>query len=196
LKDWVRSGLSGAVGLWVSACALAGGEVIDLYDLSAARLEDTLRGGTSTQILIPEPTTVQAFNGNQIAVRTADQSIGYLADGRWTDGLPKLIQARLVESFEKSERVAAVGTPGEGLHINYSIRVSVRFFGLDVNGARRASLDFGAKILNESNGRVLASQSFAASVPAGPGTVGAVQALDAAFAAATRDLAQWVFSRI
>lgn len=192
----MRSGLAGAAGLWLSACAFAGGEVIDLYDLSAARLEDTLRGGTRTQILIPEPNTVQAFAANQIAVRTADQSIGYLADGRWTDALPKLIQARLVESFEKSDRVAAVGTPGEGLHIDYSIRVSVRFFGLDINGARRASLDFGAKILNESNGRVLASQTFIASVPAGPGTIGAVEAMDAAFAVATRQLAQWVFSRI
>lgn len=197
MRGWKRAAAVGAVTLWSAGCAFTSGEkVFDLYDLNATDVGSTVRGGTRTQILITEPGTVQAFNTNQIVVRTEGNSLGYLTGARWTDSLPKLVQARLVETFEKSGRVGAVGTPGEGLFINYSVRLNIRFFGIERSGSRAATVEFGAKILHEGTGRVVASQSFAHTVPAGAETAGAIDALDRAFDAATRDLAQWVFAKI
>lgn len=194
---WARVLLAGGLGLITGACALTGAaKVVDLYDISAPDVAKSVRGGTRAQILVSEPIAVQALNTNRIAVRTGTSTLGYIGGGQWADSLPKLIQARLVESFEQSGRVGAVGTPGEGLFINYSIRLNVRFFGLQTERGRQARVDFGVKILNESNGRVVASRSFQQTVPAGPGTEGAVDALDTAFGAATKDLMQWVFSKI
>lgn len=189
--------LAGGLGLLAGACALTGAaKVVDLYDISAPDVAALVRGGTRAQILVPEPTAVQALNTNRIVVRTGTSTLGYIGGAQWADSLPKLIQARLVESFEQSGRVGAVGTPGEGLFINYSIRLNVRFFGLDTDRSRQARIDFGAKILNESNGRVVASKSFRQAVPAGQGTQGAVDALDQAFGAVIKDLMQWLFSKI
>ena len=193
---WLKVFSSGMAGLLMTGCALTGANVVDLYDISAPDVGGLVRGGTRAQILVTEPTAVQALNTNRIAVRTGPSSLGYISGGQWADTLPKLLQARLVESFEQSGRVGAVGTPGEGLAINYSIRVSVRYFGLETIGGRRAKVDFGAKILNESSGRVVAQSSFSHSVPAGAGTEGAVKALDAAFDSVARDLMQWMFAKI
>jgi len=195
-KPLVKGLLSAIVGLLVAGCAVTGGGVVDLYDLSAPDVGSSARGGTRAQILVTEPIAVQALNTNRIAVRTGSSTLGYIGGGQWADSLPKLIQARLVESFEQSGRIGAVGRPGEGLSINYSIRVNVRFFGLNTERGREARVDFGVKILNESNGRVVASKSFVNAVPAGEGTEGAVEALDAAFNAVTRDLTQWMFAKI
>ena len=183
--------------LMLGGCALTGaGKVVDLYDLSAPTLERSVRGGTRRQILITEPLAVKAFNTDQIAIRTSEASLGYISGSRWTDTMPKLVQARLVETFQRSGRVGAVGTPGEGLFINYSVRLNIYFFGLDTESGRRARVEFGAKILNEGNGRVIATKSFTTTAPAGADTEGVVSALDRAFAQATSDLATWMFSKI
>ncbi|MEM8812512.1 MAG: ABC-type transport auxiliary lipoprotein family protein [Pseudomonadota bacterium] len=192
-----RSAIVAVLALSLGGCALAtGAKVVDLYDLTAPDLSQTVRGGTRSQLLIPEPNAVQALNTNQIVIRTDQSTLGYIGGGQWADTLPKLVQARLVQAFEQTGRVAAVGTPGEGLFINHTVRVTIRFFGLDVNGARRARLDFAAKIMNEGTGRVVAVTSISESVPAGPGTEGAVDALDAAFGNASQTLVQWVVSKI
>ncbi len=192
-----NAALGPLLAVLLGGCSLAtGAKVVDLYDISAPDLSGAVSGGTRAQVLVPEPTAVQALNTNQIAIRTGDATLGYIAGGQWADSLPRLIQARVVETLEETDRVGAVGTPGEGLFINYSLRLTIREFGIQANGGRLARVEIAARILNESNGRVLASRSFEQSVSAGAGTEGAVRALDAAFGNAARDLVQWVFSRI
>jgi len=189
--------MSGLAGFFLSGCALiSGSAVVDLYDISAPELHDVVRGSTRAQILVAVPNAMQALDTNRIAVRTGTATLGYIAGAQWADDLPKLLQAKLVQTFEQSGRVAAVGVPGEGLSINYSIRLNIRYFGLDTDGARRAVVEFSARIVNESNGRVVASRSFDHSVVAGTGTAGAVSALDSAFAQTAQDLAQWMVSKI
>lgn len=174
-----------------------GASVRDIYTLSAPQAFGTSLGKTRAQILIPVPRAVAALNTDNIAVVSGATKISYFADASWSDRVPKLFQAKVVEAFENTGRVHAVGLPGEGLLIDYQLATDIRAFQLDVNGARVAMVEFSAKIINDRNGRVVAAQTFQAQAPAASDTAdAAVTAMNRALETALGDLISWTLSRI
>ena len=89
--------------------------------------------------------------------------IQYLAGAQWADRLPRIVQARLAETFQRSSNFTGVGKPGEGLAIDYQVLTEVRAFEVEVNGGERAEIELYVKLLNDRNGVVRASRTFAAS---------------------------------
>ncbi len=49
-------------------------------------------------------------------------------DAQWADNLPKLIQARLVQSFENAHQLGAVSRPLEQLTAEYRLETAIRSF--------------------------------------------------------------------
>lgn len=181
--------------LVLQACAALGGtgEPPDTYDLLApeAVQAEPVRGGT--QILIAEPVAVQALDSENIVIVTAPFTIQYLGDSQWGDRLPRLVQRRLAESFERAGTFAGVGLPGQGLAIDYQVVSDIRAFGVDIPGAQ-AEVEIEVKLLNDRNGVVRANRRFSASVPVArtdsPDTY--VRALNTAFNRVASDIVQWV----
>lgn len=168
-----------------------------IYDLSAPRDFPGLSGGSRAQILIPVPKAVKALDTESIAVKSSAAMITYFSDGQWSDSLPKLMQARLVESFENSGRVRAIGRPGEGLLIYYQIATDIRAFQLETRGGRKAVVEIAVKLLDDRNGRVRATEVFRAEVASASDKVDdAVASLDAALDAVLVDIVRWVVKRI
>ena len=129
--------ISGAMALTVvlSGCALLGGtKVLDTYELTAPAAGDG-RGRSYRQILIAEPSALKALDGQNIVITPAPGNIQYLKGAQWADRLPKIVQARLAETFQRSGEFKGVGKPGEGLAIDYQVIVEVRAFQIRVNGA-------------------------------------------------------------
>lgn len=188
----------GLAALVLAGCSvLGGGDAPATYDLSAPR-DLGVKGGTGAQILIPEPTAVKAIDSDRIVVRPANQEIAYLAGSQWSDRLPRLVQLRIVEAFENTGRVRAVGRPGQNLSIDYQVVTDIRRFQLDVSGgARRAVAEVSVKLMNDRNGRVVATEVFTAEVPAASDAPpAAVAALDAALNMILAETVKWVFTRI
>ncbi len=168
-----------------------------IYDLDAPRDFSGAKGRTRAQLLIPMPKAVQALDTNSIAVRSDGEVLTYLGTGQWSDRLPALLQARIVEAFENSGRVRAIGRPGEGLLINYQIATTVRQFELVVDGQSLAVVEIAAKIIDDRNGRVVATRTFRATAPTGGDTVGkAVKGLDRASSKVLVDLVEWVIAKV
>jgi cholesterol transport system auxiliary component len=193
-------GVGRAAVAGLSMCVLAGclGSQAkdDTFSLSASP-EVTGRGAKSRQILVPEPTALKALDSEQIVIRVTKSEIQYLAGARWGDRLPKMVQSKLVESFENSGRFGGVGKPGEGLAIDFQVVSDIRAFQIEATGGERAYVEISVKLLNDRNGTVRAQKTFTATAPvAGSGNKAFVAALDSAFAKATSEIVSWTLTSV
>jgi len=182
----------------LSGCALIKSPApLDTYELTAP--DEAARGRSGrTQILVAEPTALKALDGVNVVIRPTDGSIQYLKGAQWADRLPRIVQARLADAYQKSGAFGGVGKPGEGLAIDYQILVDVRAFEVRVNGGNRAHIELFVKILNDRNGVVRAAKTFTADAPmaGGQGNTAYINALDAAFNEAAVDIVSWTDSTI
>jgi cholesterol transport system auxiliary component len=184
-----------ASAMSLSGC-LGGSADKDTFSLSAMP-EVTGPSAKNRQILIPEPTALKALDSEQVVIRLSGVEIQYLSKARWSDRLPKMVQAKLVEAFENTGRLGGVGKPGEGLAIDFQIVTDIRAFQVETNGVTHASIEISAKLLNDRNGTVRSQKVFTASVPvSGSDNRSYVAALDAAFGQVTSEIVTWTLKQI
>jgi cholesterol transport system auxiliary component len=181
------------LALLLPGCALLGGgtPALDTYELSAPSPEGGRRH-SRIQVLIAEPSALKALDGQNIVIRPAPGTIEYLKGAQWADRLPKVVQAKLAETFQNSGRFGGVGKPGEGLAIDYQVIVDIRAFEVRVDRGNIASVELFVRVLNDRNGEVKASRTFDASAGvSGSSNDAYVAALDAAFRTAAADIVGW-----
>jgi cholesterol transport system auxiliary component len=187
--------LSVLVACALSGCSGLGGLITKspppAFDLAAARdfphHGRTLRG----QLIIAEPTALSALDGDRIVVRPSPGEAAALGGAQWQDRLPKLIQARLLQSFENANLLRRVGTPGEGLAADYVLVSTLRAF--EISAAdQSAAVEIAVKIVAQRSGRIAAARVFRAVVPA-PSMEGpaAVAALNDAFVKVAKEIVLW-----
>jgi len=200
----VRAASSLTVILTASAmlagCAAFGGgssKPIDTYELTAPSPATVGRRISRRQAIVTEPSAIKALDGENIVVRSSATSLQYLDGAQWADRLPRIVQARLIETFQRSGRIGGIGTPGEGLAVDYQVIAEIRAFEVRVEGGDTAEVEISVKLLNDRNGIVRATRVFAhsANVTA-TGNDGYVAALDAAFARVAVDIVDWALTRM
>ena len=172
----------------------------ELFDLTAPRTFVVSDKPAKSQLVVPEPTALLAFDTPRIIVAEGAGESPPVDAAQWRDNIPKLLQAKLIESFENSNYVAAVARPMEGLSADYQLLIDIRNFQISPAQSGTAKLDttpavahvqFAAKILGE-NGRIVGSRTFDAIVPEREsGASGAARALNEAFGKAATDLVTW-----
>lgn len=194
LARGLRFGAALAGLLALSACG--GGAPPATYDLTAPR--EGITGGRGRGVLVvAEPQALQALDSSRIVIMTSEGGIAYLPDAQWSDRLPKLIQTRLIQTFENGARIQAVGRPGDRLVPAAQLNSEIRSFGIDEK-AGEAVIELSVKIVNDRSGRILAGQVFTSRVPSGGSVSGPVAsaALDLATQSLLRDVVRWVSARI
>jgi phospholipid/cholesterol/gamma-HCH transport system substrate-binding protein len=169
------------------------------YDLSPPRTFPPSYKAAKSQIVVLEPTAVVALDTKRIIIEAGTGETAARDNAQWSDTIPKLLQARIVQSFENSNYLGAVARPMEGLTADYQLAIDVRSFqvsngpGLAEQPAAgpMARVAFAAKILGD-NGRIVGSRTFDALVPAPDlDAAGAAAAIGKAFTKAVTDLVVW-----
>ena len=180
-----------ALGLGLAACGSKA--VNDTFDLTASVSEiATPASARNRQLLVADPSALKALDSEQILVRVSGAEIQYLSQSQWSDRLTRVVQSKLVEAFENTNRLGGVGKPGQGLAIDYQLITDVRAFEISAEGADRGVVEISAKLLNDRNGTVRAQRVFRAEVPSsGTDNAAYVAALDRAFARVTADIVAW-----
>lgn len=200
LQGCYRAVLGLVLAISLSACALITPPKAppETYDISAPRSFPGLRASTRAQVLIKSPTALKALDSQNIVVKPTPSVITYLGGAQWSDTLPRMLQTKLVETFENTGRAGAVAKPGDGLVIDYQVISAIRAFEVVVNGgSKQAIVELSVKLLNDRSGKVRRSKVFrATSRFSGSKNDDYVDALDRAFDTVASDLVVWVLNRI
>ena len=136
----LRSGafkrLASAVVLALAAAACGSSPAPTTYDLSAPRAGARFGGAVSGQIVVSEPTAIQTLEAEKIIAKDQAGAVSFLGGGQWADRLPRLIQARLIETFENSSKLKAVSRPGERVTPDYLLNTEIRAFQISLGDGR------------------------------------------------------------
>jgi cholesterol transport system auxiliary component len=185
--------VTGVFCLGLLGCALAGSKPPATYDLVAPRSFSTTPRPAPWQLVVYEPTAVHALETDRLMVRPQADQVSYYKGVAWSDRLPRLVQARIIETFQNSGAVKAVSS-GTG---QYALVTDLRAFQIDVtSGKAYAEIEIFAKLVNTGSGKVVATKGFSARVPATTDSPGdAIAALNQAFTEVLQDTMTWVASR-
>ena len=94
------------------------------------------------------------FDTQKILVRPSGAEGPTFSDAKWSDYIPKLLQARIIESFENANMLRSVLKPIEGLTASRRLLIDIRDFQLAVTAAPQAEIELSAKILGD-NGKIM-----------------------------------------
>ncbi|MCF6198573.1 MAG: ABC-type transport auxiliary lipoprotein family protein, partial [Hyphomicrobiaceae bacterium] len=154
-------------------------------------------GRFEAQIVINEAAAVEALSSARIAIKTGPHEISYFAAAAWTDKLPRLLQLRLVESFENSHIAKAVGTGDDRIRGDVGLSMEIRDFQVEVHkGVAQAHIRLFVKLVDEDRGQLLASREFSATTHASSDKASdGVEALNQSYDVVAKKLMRWIVKR-
>lgn len=177
-----------AGSLLLAGCG--GGATPTTYDLSAPRDIGRI-GGARAALIVAEPTTVQTLDSDRIIVKDSTGALSFAGGAQWADRVPKLVQTRLIQTFENGGRIASVARPGERIVPDTQLNTDIRSFNIDT-ASGSAVVEITAKLVGDRTGRVQRARLFTARVPASGGDGGAAaQALDQALSQVLIQIVRW-----
>lgn len=155
---------AGASALALGLAGCFGGTpplTFDLGSYSGGRLSRR----SSRVVVITLPKTVQTYDSQRVVVREAGNILSYLPDAQWSDTLPRLVQTRMLQTFEASN-FPNIGRPDDQLAVDVTLATELRAFEIDVALGTVAVVTINAKLVDERRGAIFASKVFTASRPA------------------------------
>jgi phospholipid/cholesterol/gamma-HCH transport system substrate-binding protein len=166
------------------------------YDLTAPRDFPPPSKPASRQLTIGEPTGVLMLDTQKILVRPKAPDDPSFESARWSDTLGKLIQAKILQSFENSHYLSAVARPFEGITSDYQLLIEIRAFQVTTAPAPVAVVELSAKLVGEG-GRIKASRVFRSTEPAKiTDAAAAAAALNEAFGKVAKEIVVWTAGAI
>ena len=179
-----------ALALSLALAGCGGGAAPTTFDLSAP--SDFGRvGGSRATLIVAEPTTVQALDSDRMIVRDGSGSLSFLGGAQWADRVPRLVQTRLIQTFENGSRIGSVSRPGERIVPDLQLNTDIRSFNIDAPSGQ-AVVEITAKLVGDRNGKIQRAKLFSARVPSAAGDgAAAAQALDRALSQVMIEIVRW-----
>ena len=191
-KPGLSRRLFGVTLLSATVAACGGGAPVTTFDLTAPRGGRRFGGAPRGQIVVAEPAAIQTLEADRILVRDASGTVSYIGGGQWADRLPKLIQARLINTFENASKLKAVSRPGERVSPDYMLTTEIRAFQI-ATPAGEAFVEVSARLVHDRSGRIAAGRVFSSRVPvARVDAAHAANGLDRALSNVLLDIVRWV----
>ncbi len=191
----VKASLLVLIALGASSCALLKKPEAprETYEISAPNSFSNIRGDTRAQILVKLPTALKSIDSDRLIVKPSPSVITYLAGAQWSDTVPRMVQAKLVQAFENTGATGATAKPGDGLVIDYQLVSDIRRFEIS---SGEAVIEISIKLLSDKTGLVRETRIFTASTGVSGNTAEAyVSAFDASFDELSRSIIRWVIGR-
>jgi len=175
------------------------------YDLTA-RAGVRHAATSDARLGIRLPNAIQLFDSERIVFRPESGLVAYYSGAQWSDRLPRLIEARMVEAFD-SAGARTVSRVTDGLTVDYQLLSEVRDFSVSKTGTgQKARVSIYVQIVSDKEGRTVTGRVFTgtASVDDGKGdeksddqtTADGVAALNSAFSKALASIVRWTLSQI
>jgi phospholipid/cholesterol/gamma-HCH transport system substrate-binding protein len=165
------------------------------YDLQALQNQGPPTKTIKGQLVIPEPTAVAMLETQRMLFLPASEVPGF-SEFLWADTIPKLFQARLIESFENYDIAHAPLRSADVGQADFQLLIDVRRFRVAVDSGPEAQIGLSARIVDK-DGKVIASRLFEESEKFEKvEPQAAVTAFDAAFGRIARNMIGWTLQAL
>lgn len=162
-----------------------------IYDLDAPKDFPPPEKPIKGQLVIPDPTSILMFDTQRIIFAPPGAEHPEFSSFQWGDSLPKLVQAKLIQSFENYDPRHAPLRSMDGVTADYQLLIDIRGFQIRTDPEATAEMGIFAKIL-AGNGSIIASRMFAAKERLDKfDPESAVSAFDKAFGTIAKDIVSW-----
>lgn len=167
----------------------------NLYSLSPkTTFVDTLPR-VDWQLVVEEPFAAGGLDTHKIAIFTNPYEVKYYAEARWSERAPRMVQTLLVESFENTGKIVAVGRQSVGLRSDFNLKGELREFQAELKdggGLPEAHVALQVKLVAQPRQQIVAAATFSQRVKAkNTSLLGVVAAFDEALGYVLRETVQW-----
>jgi cholesterol transport system auxiliary component len=146
------------------------------------------------QLQIAAPTAEAALDTTRIALSRSATTLDYFADAAWTDRLPVVLQARLLDSFDNAHRLVALAGASSAAHGDAILTIELRHFEAQYAGAGppRWRIELTADIIGTADRKVIATRTFTGEAAAPQNDMTAiVDAADQAWRGVAAEIVDW-----
>jgi cholesterol transport system auxiliary component len=185
-----------AAAVSLAGCELikAAEEPVDLYQISPKSTFEPDMPSVLWQLSVEVPVAAANINTGRIAIAKSPTEFDYYSKVAWTDRAPTMVQTRIIDSFENSAKIVAVGRDSIGLRANYVLQTDLRnleamyFYG----GAPIAHVRIVAKLVSLPDRQIIGVATFERCVRARADKVQkVVDAFDQALGSVMKRLVAW-----
>ena len=183
--------LSGCDGL----VPALGGPPANLYTLTPKNTFTKELQRVRWQVVVDEPLASGGLNIDRIALRHSPTELKYFARARWTERAPRMVQTLMVESFENSGAIVAVGRKAIGLRSDYNLITELREFQAEYfesDGVPTVRVRLNVKLVKQPRRAIVASRTFESTIKSeGKAMRNVIRAFDQALGKVLRHTVEW-----
>jgi len=194
-----RSVLAGLAALPLAACGnvLGLGPPPRLYTLTPKSSFRADLPAVDWQLVVEEPFASGGLNSQKVALAPDPTRLAYFEAAEWTSRAPRMVQTLLVESFENSGRIVAVGRQAIGLRSDYNLKSELREFQAEYPSGEvpQVRVRLNVKLVKQPRLSIVGSENFEAVSPAvGKEMHQIVAAFDEALGRVMRGVVEWTLA--
>lgn len=181
----------------LTACEVAvpgQGPAPDLYRLTPKSTFAPDLPTVEWQLLLEQPLTNASIDTTRIGLQRSSTHVQYYARAGWSDRAPQMIQTLMIESFENSGRIVAVGRESVALRADYILKSELREFQAEYyNGPKpRVRITLIARLVKMPRRAIIGSKKLEAVIEAEADTMEAIiTAFDEALGKVLKRLVEW-----
>jgi phospholipid/cholesterol/gamma-HCH transport system substrate-binding protein len=167
-----------------------------VFDLAAATDFPKLDKNLDAPLAVPDPVAVLTFDSQKILIRSPEGTYTSVENAQWADNLPKLMQAKIVQSFENANQLQSVSRRTDDMNASNRLAIEIRNFQISLAPEPTAVIEFAARLLGD-DGKVIDARMFKATAPAKSiKKADAVPALNEAFSHVAQELVVWTVTTL
>jgi phospholipid/cholesterol/gamma-HCH transport system substrate-binding protein len=160
-----------------------------IYNLTAPNVP-RLDRAPDGQTVVADPTVPVVLDTQRILITTNGEEPVVMDDAQWADSIPKLVQAKIIESFEKAG-YSRVGRPTDGITADYQLLIEIRQFQVSPSH-KTALIALSAKMVGEG-GRIIDARVIETNARTSEmNSASVAAAVNEAFGKAMTELVTWV----
>jgi phospholipid/cholesterol/gamma-HCH transport system substrate-binding protein len=161
-----------------------------VYDLTAPTAFGAGLAIPSLQLVVWQPSSVTSLDTQAFLVGSGESEDIAFEGSKWSDSIPSLFRARIIETFENAGYFRTGGEM-QGLTEDRRLLTDIRTFRVTTGEPPIAEVDLSAKLVS-ADGRVLDARTFHAAEPvAEMAAPAAAAALNKSFGRVAADLVTW-----
>ncbi len=142
-------------------------------------------------VTVADPSALLTYDSERVLAQQDGNELAPLGNAKWADTLTKLVQSRIVQSFENTGSLNEVTRPSEAGTPEFQLATEVRKFQIVNTPEKTAEVQISAKIIG-ADGHIVAARVFDGSAPVKTAEeADAAKALNEAFGKVLSNLIPW-----